>query len=384
MQQSINLSIQFQVHDIPDFLSGDLQKNAQHFSVTYTKQNSIQKPQGNSASVASRSSQRISSNGKNGTSVGKRLSSSPRVYDSSVEELERSRNSRDFEESMENVRTSTIRFKFDEIIEPQTRNRSHSDPLSMADLPAEAKTAIAVPLRLSCPQNVSHRRSASAVIQERCSRSRPLPPPAPGTEKTNASAVMSSPNLRASGRRRRSNERRKSKDDANEKAVMKKNLSESQLERHVRVPSPISNRNSPNFYNSEQKLNKTVSSFPYSATTDARSLPTIANQSLSASISARIGNYFGKTGDKNLQKERASHLKASYTKTIEEVNDDVFDIGNNETTLDIYLINGDSKFILLLRTTRINFIIVSVFKFRQLIDILIVKLSRNLQPPLAL
>ena len=264
-----------------------------------------------------------------------------------------------------------IRFKFDENIESETRDRSHSDPLVAIDLASAAtETALSVPLCLSSPGIVSPMTFKPSNYQENVSsvgRSRPLPPPAPGTETTNASTILNSPNLR--GRRRKINDRRRNKDE--EKETLRFSLSEPHLQAssHTRFTPAI--RGALVSSKIEQKPSIAMQASSYSVeNSDANKLlQPSANQSLSsnsssnlsasfsASFSAKLGSIFGKAEEKSAIKDRGVASSKPGTNASDDISVDEMD----ETVLHIYLLNGESQMIPLLRTTRINLIIVSIF-----------------------
>ena len=330
----------------------------QHFVVKYIKQTN---PKLQSSSTTSSSSSLSSSSATSKSShrilIDDDLPINRRIHGTSNdnsslsgnEGIEHSSRSDVFEGPIESPRASTIRFKVNDFPEPETRNRSLSDPLSSIPDSAEIKSSTAV----------SYEGASSSI------RSRPLPPPAPGTEKTNASTVMNSPKLRVAGRRRKSNEQKKNRGDTPEKSALRFNSSEPHLDKFVLASSRESNFDIGG--ECEHSLRISESGSSYSSRTSTvydnthRPLPTTSSQALSASFSARIGSFFGRTDDRNLGKEQTSNSKT------EKNDDDVQSIDRSETTLDIYLINGESQLISLLRATRINFIIVSLNFLKSLI-----------------
>lgn len=219
-------------------------------------------------------------------------------------------------------------------------------------------TAIEPPVETRSLRGTTHKQICKTLVPSEGSptpgRSRPLPPPAPGTEKTNASTFLGSPNLRVSGRRRKSTEGKRPKEDSS--AALRYNLSEPHhLQNVENLQSILSNQSVHSSSRFEQKLDVTR---VYSSSQEDYSKSSQTTSSLSASFSSRIGNIFGKSDDKRSPKDLATNLKTQSPKSGENTDDDVFDtIGK---TLHLYLINGDSHMISLLRTTRINSIIVSI------------------------
>ena len=260
-----------------------------------------------------------------------------------------------FEESVAGKRTSKIQFKSDHDDVHKTRDRSYSDPSNLANLLAGEDSSI--PFHSSLPQNVPNSHSISSFankVGSGPSKFRPLPPPAPGTENTNASKIMNSPKLRVSGRRRRNNEQGRSKDFA-----LKWNASEPHLEKYTFLPKTLSVHNT--HHRIEQTSDKVLESsllhnMPKEDSNANKFLSSSSSQSLSSSFSAKIVGFFGKADEKSPEKEQSVN-------SIEEIDDEILEIGRIEITLDIYLINGESPLVSLLRATRINFIIVSISIF---------------------
>jgi len=363
-EQDIELTIELQniaeindVHDIPDFLSGDLQKSAQHFAVKYLKQANAKLQNISSSSslpLSQRSSQSISGDRKSDSSITKRrpgtFAANRIVSPSQTSDDSRYLTSSTvFEESVEGIRRSKIQFKSDHDTMHKTRDRSFSDPLNVADLsPGEDSSILS---HSSLHQNVPNSYSIPSFgnkVGPCSSQFRPLPPPAPGTENTNASNIMNSPKLRVSGRRQRNNEQRRSKDFA-----LKWNASEPHLEKYTYSQRTLSTHNT--HHRIEHTLDKALESsllhnMPKEDSNANKFLPSSSSHSLSSSFSAKVVGFFGKADEKSPEKEQPVY-------SIEEIDDEVLEIAKNETTLDIYLINGESPLISLLRATRINSII---------------------------
>ena len=320
--------------------------------VRFVKQ-AVQKLQGSSlSSYTSTSSQRSSSDSRNHVSFNTTILDTSMASDNLSAVLNENRRHLScndvFGDSVENESSSIIHFKSDDFLQPESRNRSNSDPSSNADFSADAKSFVAVPVRFSAPQTLPYSYSTPALASEgspRSIRSRPLPPPPPGTEKTNALTKMN--------RRRKGNERGGSRGSTIGKTVLKYNTPEPHFEKYAHAPSRVSILNKHG--KSEHIVNDSESNSPLNEDKNAnRFLQSSSNQGLSASFSARIGSLFGKADDKLPEKELSTNLKA------DKIEDDALDIGKSEVTLDIYLINGDSKLTSLLRTTRVNHIIVSM------------------------
>ncbi|XP_065066556.1 uncharacterized protein C12orf56-like [Rhopilema esculentum] len=340
------------VHDIPEFLSGDLQKNAQHFRMTYRK--SDLSPQANLKPEQKNNGKR------NASSYLKTFQENPVGSKTAVgaenqPAAGRNSNSSVIDELMrEDGRSSTIRFKFDDHDDDCQigRDRSYSDPLRITELPAEAKAAIAVPLKLNASQNVRRKgakepNGSEKTISNRTSR--PLPPPAPGTEMTNAMIIKGSPNLRVSGRRRRMGDRKP--DDSKSKDGAVQTISDPCLRgAHPSESSAIRHKSFPLDRYSHVEMPDLASRSTSFLTTEKNG----SSKHLNQSLSARIGSFFGKTDEKASLKSGISKTKTPATQDDNFYEEDVFPTDSNVATVDVYLLNGESQMVPLLKSTRIN------------------------------
>ena len=344
-----------QVHDIPEFLSGDLQKNAQHFRMTYKKsdpspQASLKPEQKNNGKRNASSYLKTFQENPLGskTAVGAENQQDAGRYSSVVDEL-----------IHEDGRSSTIRFKFDNHDEDDRqigRDRSYSDPLRITELTAEAKAAIAVPLKLNASQNVRRKGAKEPNGSEKTTSnrtSRPLPPPAPGTEMTNAMIIKGSPNLRVSGRCRRMGDHKP--DDLKSKDRAVQTISDPCLRgAHPSECSAIRHKSFPLDRYSQVEMPDLASRSTSILTTGKNG----SSKHLNQSLSARIGSFFGKTDEKALVKSGTSNTKTLSTQDDNFYEEDVFQTDSNIATVDVYLLNGESQMVPLLKSTRINSILV--------------------------
>ena len=325
-----------QVHDIPDFLSGDLQKNAQHLSVIYENPvSSLTLPKSTASSTAKKSPN---------LDLKSSLSSSRSLSNTDV-----------FSDGQKNERASSIRFKFDDH-GTDIRDRTFSDPAHVTDLPGVSNTAMAIPLRLSTSMlGTLDGSSKSGRLTSMKTGPRPLPPPEPGTESTNALTVKSSP--RSARRRRKSNEPKSAREDGmfSLDNSMSSASSEPFLGRPDRSRKPVSRL--------DVKSSEELQIAPGNST---RSLQrNSSDKGLTQSFSAKIGSLFGKGDDRSPPPGTVSVRKTSDSRLTNSFDErTTYDGAQNSVpedfVIDIYLLNGGSNFISLLKATRINSIIVSI------------------------
>ena len=336
-----------QVHDIPDFLSGDLQKNAQHLSVIYENPvSNLTLPISTHSSTAKKSPN---------LDLKSSLSSSRSLSNTDV-----------FNDGQASERASTIRFKFDDH-GADIRDRTVSDPAHVADLPGVSNTAMAIPLRLSTSMlGALDGSSTSGCLKSTKTGSRPLPPPEPGTESTNALTVKNSP--RSARRRRKSNEPKSAREDGMVSLdnSMSSASSEPYLGRLDRSRKPVSSSRSLGSSSSHRLDVKSSEELQISPGNSTRSLQrNSSDRGLTQSFSAKIGSLFGKGDDRSPPPGTVSVRKTSDPRLTNSFSERTTDDGAQNSLpedfiIDIYLLNGGSNFISLLKATRINSIIVSI------------------------
>ena len=272
-----------------------------------------------------------------------------------------------FNDGQMNERASSIRFKFDHH-EADVRDRTFSDPAQVPDLPGVSSTAMALPLRLSTSiLGALDSSSTTGGVTSKKGSSRPLPPPEPGTENTNALTVKNSP--RSTRRRRKSNEPKSARDNGmfSPGNSMSSASSEPFLGRPDRSNHSWNHSLGSSTRHKSHRLDASSSEeLQISPGSSTRSLPrNISDKALTQSFSAKIGSLFSKGIDKSLPPGSSSVRKTSDPRLTHSFGEGTPDDGSNilvpeDFTIDIYLLNGGSHFISLLKATRINSIIVSI------------------------
>ncbi len=249
--------------------------------------------------------------------------------------------------------------------------RFNLDDSSCSRLSQPATLAASIPLNLS--SSADHLKNGTKHSETKRSISpsvrRPLPPPPPGTETTNASNIR---NPKKSGRQRRIQSERKFEDNAD-------NFGLGSSMTHCVSDSQLSSRAT----TTEHRLNVLPGNYNINGqssqhlTADSRITPTSSakiNHSTSLNLnrrfSERFGSLFGKTSGKNSPSDPSMTWPsaASSGRIISDRNsrdrsrsieEDPLEEANEEFSIDVYLLNGESNFLPLLKCTNINSILVS-------------------------
>eukprot|EP00794_Sanderia_malayensis_P005939 gene5939-6629_t len=352
-ENDIELSIELQcifdinqVHDLPDFLSGDLKNHAQHLTFRW-----IQKKHGTPTGVR--------------PSVKTRIRS-PQVYARGAKS-KYDKNEDDFvltfsSDSIKGKSSSKDNILISEDRDSNVKKNSRTSlrfNLEPDDCHPSRRSASELREPASSITKASHRdlqdkNSEAQVDNKSAPFSRPLPPPMPGTEKINASSVV---NLKRSGRPHRfHSERAIDNKKTNDQACMVHSYSDSRLSSKVSI----------SLQEPAMQYSTVDTKPPSPVSLIANDIPSnnSSSSSLNRSFSERIGSLFGKSSTRNSSRELGALQNVSTSgqrlanvqsrERSKSMEDKMVEEQPEEYSLDIYLLREESNFIPLLRSTVIN------------------------------